>query len=215
MSASHLTAIAVFVKTPGLSPLKTRLAAGIGADKAMEFYRLSLSAVESVIGESDVRGFWAVGEKEGVADPLWQGMEKLYTGEGDLGDRQNNIYETIRNDFNNVILIGADAPQVSPQIIAQAISALERNDFVIGPAHDGGYYLFGGRVPLSRDVWANVKYSCDTTRIDLIERLPSAPAILPMLSDVDTQTNLADIVAQMPPYPNAAQRTLINWIETL
>lgn len=215
MSASHSTAIAVFVKTPGLSPLKTRLAAGIGADKAMEFYRLSLSAVESVISESDVQGFWAVGEKEGVADPLWLGMEKLYTGEGDLGDRQNNIYETLRNDFNNVILIGADAPQVSPQLIAQAMSALERNDFVIGPAHDGGYYLFGGRVPLSKDVWANVKYSCDTTRIDLIERLPSAPAILPMLSDVDTQANLADIVAQMPPHPNAAQRTLINWIETL
>lgn len=30
-------AIAVFIKTPGLSPIKTRLAEGIGSEKAIEF----------------------------------------------------------------------------------------------------------------------------------------------------------------------------------
>ncbi len=42
-------AIAIFVKTPGLSPVKTRLAATIGEEKAKEFYLLSLKAVEKTV----------------------------------------------------------------------------------------------------------------------------------------------------------------------
>jgi hypothetical protein len=40
--------IAIFVKTPGHSPLKTRLAAGIGIDAAREFHMLAAQAVAAV-----------------------------------------------------------------------------------------------------------------------------------------------------------------------
>jgi glycosyltransferase A (GT-A) superfamily protein (DUF2064 family) len=41
--------LAVFVKTPGLSPIKTRLAASVGEQKALEFYRRSLRVTEAVV----------------------------------------------------------------------------------------------------------------------------------------------------------------------
>jgi len=36
--------LAIFAKTPGLSPVKTRLAASIGDEKACEFYQYSVAA---------------------------------------------------------------------------------------------------------------------------------------------------------------------------
>ena len=43
------TAIALFVKTPGLSPVKTRLAASIGAEAALGLYRLCLRCVDEAV----------------------------------------------------------------------------------------------------------------------------------------------------------------------
>jgi glycosyltransferase A (GT-A) superfamily protein (DUF2064 family) len=43
-----MTALAIFVKTPGLSPVKTRLAEGIGQARAEAFYRLAVDAVAEV-----------------------------------------------------------------------------------------------------------------------------------------------------------------------
>ena len=41
-------ALAIFVKTPGLSRIKTRLAAGVGDELAAEFYRLAVEAILAV-----------------------------------------------------------------------------------------------------------------------------------------------------------------------
>ena len=50
MSKKEL-AIGVFAKTPGLSPLKTRLATVIGVDHALEFFRLSLNCIRETLNE--------------------------------------------------------------------------------------------------------------------------------------------------------------------
>ena len=52
-----MTAVAIFVKTPGLSPLKTRLAKGIGSALATEFHRRAAAAVSAVAraAGSDIR----------------------------------------------------------------------------------------------------------------------------------------------------------------
>ncbi len=54
-------AIAIFVKTPGVSPLKTRLAASLGQEKALHFYKLSLKCIISTLEETAINPYWAVG----------------------------------------------------------------------------------------------------------------------------------------------------------
>ena len=60
------TAIAVFVKTPRLSPVKTRLAASIGTPNAEQLYRLCIGAIEQTLDTTlknlNATPFWAVGE---------------------------------------------------------------------------------------------------------------------------------------------------------
>ena len=210
-------ALAIFVKTPSLSPVKTRLAAGIGEAAALAFYMRSLRAVAAVARDAGVHVVWAVGEADGVRDPLWarDGFEVMHTGDGDLGARQGVVYESLLARYERVILIGADAPQISVALINAAIEALAEQDFVIGPARDGGYYLFGGRVSVMQNVWDNVTWSVATTRDELETGLGSDVFHLPWLTDVDEQEDLARIVAEMPKMMNEEQRAIVEWIGQL
>ena len=208
-------ALAIFVKTPSLSPVKTRLAAGVGGDNAREFYELSLKAVAASAAQVDVDVVWAVGEREGLDDPLWSGFDVMHTGDGDLGTRQAHVYKALLADYERVILIGADAPQISPEILDEAVAALDQHDFVIGPAQDGGYYLFGGRVPVGLDIWSSVPWSVETTRAVLEERLHSEAFHLRPLTDVDRQEDFQAVVREVPVEMSEQQRKLLEWIGKL
>lgn len=207
-----ISAVAIFVKTPTLSPVKTRLAATIGTKKAVEFYGLCLSTVRTTVEKSGAMPFWAVGEEKGLGNPLWQDFNRLYTGEGNLGERQHHIYQTLQTKYSRTLLIGADTPQLSSALLQEALLALEQHDFVIGPARDGGYYLFGGRIPVEKKIWTEVPYSVSTTREKLESLLPSSPVQLKMLTDVDTVGDLEMALSEMPEEMTTAQQEVVRWI---
>lgn len=202
--------VVVFVKTPGVSPLKTRLAADIGTSAAETFYRRSVDAVRAVV-ERAVEGtsglltpYWAVAEANARAHPMWRGWETLPQGAGELGARLSHIYDTIlaRHDF--ALLIGADAPQITPALLESAARlAAASGDFLIGPAEDGGFYLFGGSRDLDPTLWAQVPYSDPrTTRVLTSLLAPLGPIRwLPPLFDVDTAEELARLRAALAEQP--------------
>ncbi len=208
-------AIAIFVKTPGVSPLKTRLATSLGQKKAEHFYHLSLKSIISTLKKTAINPYWAIAEKQSLNNPLWSDFNRLHTGEGDLGDRQSHIYHELLKSHDGVILIGADAPQLSIEIIEQAMEALKSHDYAIGPANDGGYYLLGGRRNIPAKVWSTTPWSDAKTRATLVAQLDSKPYELGMLSDVDTETDLKQILDEIPKSMNAEQLALKEWINQL
>jgi glycosyltransferase A (GT-A) superfamily protein (DUF2064 family) len=219
----NVTAIAVFVKTPGLSPVNTRLAASIGTAAAEQFYKLCTMAIRETLETAsktmDIAPFWAVGEEAGLCHPLWQGFEAIYTGEGGLGERQHHIYQTLLAKYQRVILIGADSPQLSSRHLNNAIEALENhsldnNSFALGPAVDGGYYLLAGRAPIARDIWTNVKYSAADTAEQLLSQLPSKTALIEPITDVDTIDDLARVESELRVEKaiNKNQKILLEYI---
>lgn len=207
------TAIAILAKTPSLSPAKTRLAVGVGREKANEFYLQALKVIQLVVSDVDASSYWAVNEEAGTKDQLWQGLYRFYSGSGGLGEKQSQTYDTLITSYDNVILVGTDVPQISPEVFNQAIKALETKDFVIGPASDGGYYLFGGRVPMDQKIWTHMTYSQDDVCEKLVASLPSVPAYVATLTDVDTQENLQAVLEEMPDKVNSAQGKMTQWIK--
>ena len=85
------TAIAIFVKTPELSPVKTRLRQEVGKNVAQRFFDLATNAIEEVVLEvqrqsnGSVKGYWAVAEEAGLCSTRWQKLARLHTGQGGLG----------------------------------------------------------------------------------------------------------------------------------
>ena len=215
----NATAIAIFVKTPGLSPVKTRLAATLGTAAAEQFYQLCTEAIEETLATTttslNIVPFWAVGEEAGLCHPMWRGFETIYTGEGDLGARQHHIYQTLLAKYPRVILIGADSPQLSASRLNSAIEALDNHHYALGRAVDGGYYLFAGRAPLRKSIWTDVTYSTADTASQLLAQLPSKAARLESLTDVDTTEDLIRLRDELAAVitPSKSQKTILDYIE--
>lgn len=193
-------ALVIFAKTIGLSPVKTRLAAGIGKEKAERFYQLSLKAVEEIAlvvqeeSKNQITPYWAIAEKEGVASEMWQNLDPIWTGEGDLGQRLDYVYRALMAKHDYVMMIGSDSPQLSPEAILDAAVKLqsEKNGCVIGPCDDGGFYLFGGNSEIESEIWTRVVYSKSDTLKQLEENLSDYPLkYLDKEHDVDVMDDLS------------------------
>ena len=213
-------AVAIFAKTPGLTPAKTRLAATIGDEKAEAFYELALDVVEeSVRGflacRPDWRASWAVAEAQGVDHPRWRDLGARHTGEGGLGERMARIYEALRREYGGAVLIGTDAPEMAPAHLEAAASALETSPLLLGPAMDGGFWLVGGRIAIPQDAWCAPRYGTGFARADFKAGLAAAglpaPHLLAPLRDIDEAEDLKDLAARLG-RDTPAKAALASWL---
>lgn len=212
-------ALAVFVKTPGYSPVKTRLASAIGMGAATAFHGFAARAVGGVaraVGEG-LKPYWAVAECDAL--DAWPGpMPRLWQGEDGLGERMERVYGLLRTTHDRVLLVGADVPQVTPDLLRQACAALDgpATPFVLGEATDGGFWLVGGRAPIPAAVWHDVRYSRPDTAVKFLEALGKhgGIAVLPTLTDVDRASDLPGLAAALAALsaPLPAQRELLEWL---
>lgn len=222
-------AIAIFAKTIGMSPVKTRLAASIGQENAESFYRLSFAAVSEVLHEvahknTNVFPHWALADEAAVGLDEWSSFPSLWTGEGGLGRRLCHISNTLLDNHDAVFLIGTDSPQLSAKRILQFLEMLEVNpsiDHVAGPAKDGGFWLWGSRERLPLSVWEKPQYSVETT----LEKLIAATneyghrhnvSIGYALQDVDVLGDLftlQDTLEQRGKVLLPAQMKLLEWLQ--
>ena len=215
-----IPALAIFVKTPGLSPVKTRLAAVIGVEQAIRFHSLAALATAAVVRscEPDLIAYWAVAESIEATRAAWPDFAQTAQGEGGLGERLHHVYDDLQRRHGGVLLIGADSPQLTPGLLRHAIDALHdtKHAFVLGPAADGGFWLFGGRQPVPSSVWRAVRYSRSHTAAELREALMpfGVMATLPELRDVDQTEDLRPLAESLGAMRDLepAQRELAIWL---
>lgn len=220
-------ALAIFVKTPELSPVKTRLAATIGGDNARQFYELSLSATQAMaralqVEVPNLQIYWAVAEPEGLHAKRWDSFTAIGQGSGGLGARLNSIYQELLKKHHYVCFIGADSPHLDVKELKAGVLMTARNlgkKFVIGETLDGGFYFFGGSIPVSSSTWLGVEYSTDQTANQLTTKLSTFAEIerIRRNFDVDTVEDLKRYTsfsfgdgALLP-----EQRDLIRWVAGL
>jgi rSAM/selenodomain-associated transferase 1 len=215
-------AIAIFAKTPSLSPVKTRLAKALGTDRAEKIYALCVDCTQETLQKFSAKNpewdiIWALAEENGLHNKFWinRPFEKIWTGEGDLGTRLYRVYDSLMNKYEAVILTGTDSPQLSVTDFINANDLLRQNGSVIGPAHDGGYYLFGDTVKIEKNKWENTPYSSDMTREEFLKLLDKNVLPLDSKSDLDTKNDIQIILDEMPNTLNLAQKKLIETLKNL
>jgi hypothetical protein len=137
--------------------------------------------------------------------PLWDGGEstirhwvgdrfRVYaqTG-GDLGQRMSNAFEkSFQEGSTATVLIGADCPELTAALLADAFDRLRNCPAVLGPAHDGGYYLIGLRHPIP-DLFQGIAWGSNTVLADslrVLDRAGLKPDLLPHLHDIDRPEDL-------------------------
>lgn len=211
-------ALAIFVKTPGLSPLKTRLAAGIGTPGAMQFYRNALAALRELLAAYPrLTPYWAVAEPSLPEDHPWQDFALVHQDQGDLGLRMGSVLAKLQKKHRKVLFIGSDTPQLSPQLLDAALDRLDTKDIVFGPASDGGFYLLGTKVAIPSELFQQVTYSQGNTLTCLTALLAERFSVccdLPTLTDADTAEDLRAIADQLTELPTLLpkQQVLADWL---
>jgi rSAM/selenodomain-associated transferase 1 len=135
----------IFAKNPILGKAKTRLAATIGEKKALVIYKKLIEKTANIIGELSI-------EKELYysdfieKNDLWNNKvtrKKIQRGKS-LGERMENAFKNgFAEGYKNIVIIGTDLWDLETLEIEKAFVSLEKNEGVIGPAQDGGYYLLG------------------------------------------------------------------------
>ena len=187
--------LAIFVKAPESGKVKTRLAAVIGADSAAELYRgMGHRIISGTVAPEQYRT--AVWFGPAAGEPIVrQWLDDLPIDEFrpqpdvDLGTRLLAAFEThVNAGATRIVVIGSDIPGLNAAVVAEAFDALERDDLVIGPAHDGGFYLLGLRA-LAPTLFADVEWSTPGVFRQVMENATAMhlrAAVLRELRDVDT-----------------------------
>lgn len=187
--------IICFVKTPGLSPLKTRLAAGIGKRQAEKFYLLSIDAIKQTLNELRSEGFdpiFAVAEKEALDHSLWSEFKTVWQGNGDLGDRLQKVFESEYVDGSHIYFMGGDCPQFECDDIKAVDKHLSEANFSLSPSEDGGYWLFAANCRIKSSIWTSVEYSVQDTYKQFKSLLEKSGRVVEgrMYRDVDYSEDL-------------------------
>ncbi|MFA7274487.1 MAG: TIGR04282 family arsenosugar biosynthesis glycosyltransferase [Crocinitomicaceae bacterium] len=185
-------ALIIFQKNPEQGKVKTRLAATVGDENALRIYSILVDKthqlVEAIVAKKYLF-FSDFIEKE----VKWAPYDKKVQKGSDLGLRMfNAIAEVKAEGAERIVVIGTDCYDLSVDILEEAFVALETNDYCIGPALDGGYYLIGTTQP-DEVVFLNKKWSTETVceeAKDSILKAGKKVTILPILSDVDYEEDL-------------------------
>ncbi len=140
----------IFVKAPRPGWVKTRLAESLGPDAACDAYkRMVKRLLREVEALPNVQLRFSPDDAESeLGRWLRPGWTILPQGGGDLGARLSRTFAgSFAAGAARVAIIGSDCPFISVDDIEQAWSALNDHDVVLGPAHDGGYWLVALRAP--------------------------------------------------------------------
>ena len=205
---SPRAALVIFTKAPIPGEVKTRLCPPLTPDEAATLHgsfvldmlersktavaklKLPLDRYLACMPSSTLVFFKIMEERQSV---------KLIDQVGDdLGRRMQHTFETMfAKHYQRVFIVGTDVPSLPLDHYTQALALLEKNDLVLGPALDGGYYLIGLK-RMAPDLFVGIPWSTDRVLEMTQEKattLGLKTALLPPWRDVDTIEDLRALIA--------------------
>lgn len=189
----------IFARAPRLGSVKTRLAQEIGEAAALAAYEKLLRDLSANLAAlSDVTVLFTPSDAESDLSPYFPRGWSFAPQEGrDLGASLTQAFAAT-NSGSKTVVIGSDCPQVSTKDVEAAFEALDRNDLVLGPATDGGYWLAGLKSAQPR-LFQGINWSTATVLQETLDRaaeLNLRTALLRELRDVDTAADWEDYLAR-------------------
>ena len=205
--------LVIMAKAPRPGAVKTRLAPSLSASAAMEFYGClledtlalarSLSDVEVAIicPDPDVS---ALRRLAGSATRV-----VAQTGEGLAAGLTSVFAHFTGEGGKRAIAFNSDSPHLPRSVLEDAFETLAAHDIVVGPTHDGGYYLVGATASYPA-LFASDGMGTSSALEILMSRARSLELSVGLVDpfyDIDVADDLKRMAAELRLAPERAPRT--------
>lgn len=220
-TTANRCALGIMIKAPRTGFSKTRLSPPLTPTEAADISRCFLRDTAAAIAAftrtnppiSAVAVYTPVGS-EGEFNELLPGEFKMIAQRSaGFGERLSGAVEDLFSvGYGAVCLIDSDSPTIPPSFFERLAKALleSKDQLVLGPCVDGGYYAVGLRRP-HRRIFEDIAWSTDQVCRETLERASEIdlPVMtLPSWYDVDDQASLRQLLVDLFPLAPAEEMSL-------
>ena len=204
-------------KAPRQGTVKTRLAPSLSPEAVIDFYRCLLEDTLTMVrslNDVEVAIMCPESDVHELADLTGNEVAVVaQTGDG-LAAGLTSVFARFTGGRKRTVAFNSDSPHLPPSILQSAFEKLAAHDVVVGPTHDGGYYLVGAKASYPT-LFANDGMGTSSALDRLLMRtrtLGLSVGFAPSFYDVDVADDLTRLAEELRLAPTRAPRTA-QWIE--
>ena len=210
-------------KAPRLGSVKTRLADSLCLQAASELYRCLLNdtiALAQALDHVEIAIMCPASDVEDLSRAV-AGTVRIVpqTGQGLAAGLVSVFAHFAAPGHQRVIAFNSDSPHLPASVLESAFDVLDACDLVVGPTHDGGYYLVGAKAlhpALFEGDGMGTKSALDA----LLARagtMKLSVGFTDPFYDIDVAADLTQLAAELRLAPARAPRTALwlkEWAQT-
>jgi hypothetical protein len=205
-------------KAPRQGAVKTRLASSLSLTAVIAFYRCLLGdtlALARSLGDVKVAVMCPDSDVNELAQLAGDEASVVaQKGEG-LAAGLTSVFAHFAEDRQRrIIAFNSDSPHLPRSVLEDAFETLAAYDVVVGPTHDGGYYLVGAKTS-HPTLFAREGMGTSSALESLLSRvcaLELSVGFVDPFYDIDVAEDLTRLAAELRVSPDRAPRTAM-WLK--
>jgi uncharacterized protein len=205
--------LVIMAKAPRLGEVKTRLAESLSLQAATELYRCLLNdtiALAQALARVEIAIMCPASDVGDLSRAVAKTVRIVpQTGQGLAAGLASVFNHFATSGQQRVIAFNSDSPHLPTSVLETAFGALEARDLVVGPTHDGGYFLVGAKASHS-DLFASDGMGTANALEALLTRaltLRLSVHLTDPFYDIDVEGDLTRLAAELQLAPARAPRT--------
>lgn len=209
--------LVIMAKAPRPGSVKTRLAASLPPDAATDFYRCLLDdtlALARSLKDVEVAIMCPLSDVDDLIQLAGNRASVIAQQGNGLAAGLTSVFAHFagRNP-RRTIAFNSDSPHLPPSVLENAFDSLTTHDVVVGPTHDGGYYLVGAKAS-HPTLFANDGMGTSSALQRLLLRtqdLQLSVGFADSFYDIDIAEDLTRLAEELRLAPSKAPRTA-TWL---
>ncbi|MBV9622950.1 MAG: TIGR04282 family arsenosugar biosynthesis glycosyltransferase [Acidobacteria bacterium] len=210
--------LVIMAKAPRPGAVKTRLVSGLSPETVTDFYCCLLGdtvALARSLAGVEVAIMCPESDRSELARLAGDGVSVVsQTGEG-LAAGLTSVFAHFAEDHQRrTIAFNSDTPHLPGSALEHAFEMLTIHDIVVGPTHDGGYYLVGAKASHPA-LFANDEMGTSSALDRLVSRARDLDLSLGFIEpfyDIDVADDLNRLAEELRLAPARAPRTA-RWLK--
>lgn len=209
--------LVIMAKAPRVGSVKTRLAQNIPLEAATDLYRCLLDdtiALAQTLENVEVSIMCPASDVEDLSRAVAKAVRVVPQKGVGLAEGLASVFQHFATDGQRrVIAFNSDTPHLPASVLESAFDLLETCDLVVGPTHDGGYYLVGAGTS-HPGLFAGHRMGTANALDALLERateLQLSVRLIAPFYDIDVVADVSQLAEELRGVPARAPRTA-RWL---